>query len=294
MAMREAAQQLVWSEEEMRYLDPPPRPLRKNFSNPLRRVIAAHPASEPHEQTRSSVVFSPQDGGHGNFIDASYRRIVADESWAKRLRKAHTGKRQARPTGVDEQRREWCELDAATSSDALLMNVFCYPRVLSGAGLCSLLGVQRGVAPEFGYRPGVELHRGLRDRTEIDMRLGSLLVEAKLTESGFQTASLALLERYPCCYTVFDRDALEVRDGKVAHYQLLRSILATEAEQVEFCLMLDARRTDLIACWAATLAAVRSYDLRTRLKLLTWQEITATLPRALREYLAGKYDIHAA
>jgi hypothetical protein len=93
---------------------------------------------------------------------------------------------------------------------------------------------------------------------------------------------------------VFDRDALEVRDGKVAHYQLLRSILAAEAEEAAFCLMLDARRTDLIACWAATLAAVRSYDLRTHLKLLTWQEIAATLPRALRGFLAVKYDIHAA
>jgi len=291
MGMREAVQQLVWSEEEMRYLDPPPRPLRAHLSNPLRRVIAARPALEPHEQTRSSIVYSPHDGRHGNFIYASYQQIVADEGWAKRLRKAHTGKRQAHPTGPDELRRSWCELDAATSSDALLMNIFCYPHVLTGAALCGLLGVERGIKPEFGYRPHVALHRGLRDRTEIDMRVGSLLVEAKLTESGFQNASLSLLERYPRCFEVFHRDALEIHDGKVANYQLLRSILATDAEQAEFCLMLDARRTDLIACWAATLSTVRSYDLRTRLKLLTWQEIAATLPHALREFLAAKYDI---
>lgn len=278
----------------MRYLEPPPRALRTSLSNPLRRVISNQTITEPHEHTRSSIVYSPSGTRHGNFIDASYRRILANPEWAKRLSKAHTGKRQARPMGPDEQRRAWCELDAATSSDALLMNIFCYPRVLTRPALCGLLGVDQGLQPGFGYHPRVVLNRGLRDRTEIDMRLGTLLVEAKLTEAGFQNAALALLERYPRCFEVFDRAALEVRNNKVEHYQLLRSILAADAEQTAFCLMVDARRVDLIACWAATLSAVRVYDLRTRLKLVTWQEIAATLPRPLSAFLASKYDIHPA
>lgn len=278
----------------MGYLEPSPRAHPRGLSNPLRRVIAKQPATHPHEQTRSSIVYAPAGEKHGNFIDASYRRILADPAWATRLTKAHTAKRQARPTGPGEERRAWCELDAATSSDALLMNIFCYPRVLADTTLPALLGVTRGLEPEFGYRPRVALERGLKDRTEIDMRLGTLLVEAKLTETGFQTASLHLLERYPHCYDVFDRAALQIMDGRVAQYQLLRSILAADAEAAEFCLLLDARRTDLVECWAATLGAVRSYDLRTRLKLLTWQEIASALPKTLREFLAAKYDIRAA
>lgn len=290
--MREVDRQLVWSEEEMRYLDPPPRARRSSLANPLRRVLAAQPAEHPHEQTRSSIIYAPAGTQHGNFIDASYRSILANPAWARRLRKAHTAKRQARPAGPEEERRDWHELDAATSSDALLMNTFCYPNVLAGAPLTQLLGgVECGSIPEFGYKPRVLLERGLRDRTEIDMRLGTLLVEAKLTESGFQTAPLRLLERYPGCYDVFDHDALEIAGGKVAQYQLLRNILVVHALGGEFCLMLDARRTDLIDCWGATLQAVRAYDLRTRLRLVTWQEIAAVVPRALRLFLAAKYGL---
>lgn len=290
--MREPTQQLVWSEEDLKYLEPAPRPQRPSLANPLRRVLSAHPVTGPHEQTRSSIVYTPEGDRHGNFIDASYRRILANPAWARRLKKAHTAKRQARPMGPEEERRAWCELDAGTSSDALLMNIFCYPRVLAGAALPALLGVERGLVPEFGYRPGLQLERSLRDRTEIDMRLATLLVEAKLTEAGFQTAPIRLLGRYPRCYEVFDRGALEVTNGKVAQYQLLRSILAADATAGEFCLILDARRSDLVERWAATLAAVRSYDLRTRLKLLTWQEISAALPGTLQEFLWMKYGIH--
>ena len=289
--MRERERQLVWSEEEMRYLDPPPPARRSNLATPLRRVLAQVPAERPHEQTRSSIIFTPNGVQHGNFIDASYRRILANPEWARRLLKAHTAKRQARPVGPEEERRNWHELDAATSSDALLMNIFCYPRVLAGGGLARLLGVEAGCVPEFGFKPRVLLKGGLRDRTEIDLRLGTLLIEAKLTESGFQTAALRLLERYGNCYEVFDPGALEIEQGKVAQYQLLRGILAADALDGEFCLLVDARRKDLIDCWAATVGAVRSCELRTRLNLVTWQEIAAVVPRALRLFLAAKYDL---
>jgi hypothetical protein len=35
------------------------------------------------------------------------------------------------------------------------------------------------------------------------------------------------------------------------------------------------------------------YDLRPRLKLLTWQELSGALPEKLQEFLAGKYGIAA-
>ena len=71
----------------------------------------------------------------------------------------------------------WRELDACTSSDALLMNVFCYP----------------GVFKDGRFRARVPLANGKFDRTEVEMRLGELLIEAKLTESDFQRAPKALL-----------------------------------------------------------------------------------------------------
>ncbi len=253
-----------------------------------------------HELTRGitpSVIYAPAIATHGNFLDASYHRILKHPAWAARLQKAHSAKRQAGPTGPDEEVRSWCELDAATSSDALLMNVFCYPRVLHTARLCSLLGVAPGTVPIFGYHPKIPVQpaysaaQHFPDRTEVDMRLGPLLVEAKLTESDFQFAPARLLERYPGFTAVFDRDLLHFTQRGVCSYQLIRGVLAAHSEDALFCVLLDARRTDLFEDWYGILRAVRSPILQARLRVLTWQEIAATLPLVARDFLAAKYGI---
>ena len=45
--------------------------------------------------------------------------------------------------------------------------------------------------PEFGFKPRVPLTSGFVERTEIDMKLGSVLFEAKLTEADFQSQNAA-------------------------------------------------------------------------------------------------------
>jgi hypothetical protein len=94
------------------------------------------------------------------------------------------------------------------SSDALLMNIFCTPGVTESAAVRNVLGVEDEAAPIFGWKARVPLMNGRFDRTEVDMRLGSLLVEAKLTEVGFQTRAAAIVEAYRDFDTVFDRDRL--------------------------------------------------------------------------------------
>ncbi len=79
------------------------------------------------------------------------------------------------------------------------MNVFCYPGVLARREVCSLLGVELGLRPEFGVRAELPMRKGEVDRTEMDMRLGSVLAEAKLTETGFGRASRERLLRYLRC-----------------------------------------------------------------------------------------------
>ena len=292
----------MWSEEECRdipeeelVVEAVPRVAVRSRATALRQTLAHlnAPTTHPHERTRSSVVYAPGLETHGNFTDLAYRRILANPLWAARLTKAHTAKRQARPTGPDEVTRAWAELDTATSSDALLMNVFCYPRVLATPRLPALLGVEPGLEPAFAYHPLTPRARGLKDRTEVDMRLGNLLVEAKLTEANFQTARLSLLERYTDFSTVFDPDALPTRADAIDSYQLIRGVLAAHHHGCRFAVFLDARRPDLIESWSAVLAAVRSYDLQSRLRLLTWQEIAGTLPAPLRLFLLQKYGIES-
>ncbi len=116
----------------------------------------------------------------------------------------------------------------------------------------------------------------------------------RLTETGFQTAPMRLLERYVALHEVFDMDELRrTANGRVRGYQLIRGALAAHAVGGEFAVLCDARRRDLVEEWFGVMAAVRSLCFRSRLKLVTWQEVAATLPRGLRRFLATKYGIVA-
>src|SRR3954452_24538737 len=125
------------------------------------------------------VVYEPTVDRHGNFIDASYRAICENATWRKRLDKVHTSARVSLP----KTDRKWSELDSCNSSDALLMNVFCYPGVADDPRFLNALGVERPEPPVFGLRARVPLADGKFDRTEVDLKLGDLLIESKLTET---------------------------------------------------------------------------------------------------------------
>lgn len=235
-----------------------------------------------------SVVFGVDaNGEHGNFHPASYRHICRNPDWAQRLQKVHTASRKM----MLRSDWRWRELDCANSSDALLMNVFCHPTACRHGRVAALLDIDPSASPNFGYKPRIPLYGGKKDSTEIDMRLGNLLVEAKLTESGLQRAAPSLYQRYCDLEVVFDPTELPITDGLLQGYQFVRGVLAAHHHQVSFCLMYDARRPELQRLWYSVLRAVRSADLRARLKVLTWQELSSALPETLQTFLGLKYGI---
>ena len=172
------------------------------------------------------------------------------------------------------------------------MNIFCYPGVTARKPFCALLGTEPGLRPQFGVKPGTPLISGRADQTEIDMSLGHLFVEAKLTESGFQTARADLVFRYRDLEAVFDVAELPVSDGAYHSYQLIRGVLAAHHRQQSFLVICDARRPDLGEAWYCVLRAVRSCELRSRLAILTWQELSRVLPKTLQTFLWDKYGIY--
>lgn len=277
------------------------------------------------------IVYAPENGCHGNFFDSAYAAISSNPGWMRRFDKIHA---QAART-LPRAERKWRELDSSMSSDALLMNIFCTPGVAESAALRSALGVEAGAVPVFGWKARVPLNNGRFDRTEVDMRFGLLLIEAKLTEGDFQTRVAPIVEAYRDIDLVFDRgllprieivearpkrasefpenysqefesviadpDSFSVVDTVVrapglsgyASYQLIRNVLAAYATQCSFCVMHDERRPDLRDEWFRVIAAVRSADMRARMKVLTWQEVAAYLPDDLQELLDLKYGIAA-
>jgi hypothetical protein len=254
-----------------------------------RNAIYASTLGLPHAKTYGDmpvVIYKPSVAGrkHGNFFDASYRSILRKPCWRHRLNKVHTARH-----FLPRSDESWKELDSSMSSDALLMNVFCCPRVASSPTVALKLGFEVGELPEFGFRAGI-LRDGCLDRTEIDMKLGTLLVESKLTETDFQNQRPALVESYRDLYEVFD-GKLPKLNGQYVSYQLIRNVLAAHYLGLSFCVLLDARRPDLIEAWFAIMKCVRLADLRTRCKILTWQELAETLPERLQEFLDHKYGI---
>jgi len=282
------------------------------------------------------IVYEPDGGRHGNFFDSAYAAILAQPEWMHRFDKIHAQAARSLPRPQSDSARRWRELDSSMSSDALLMNVFCTPGVAESPTLRSMLGVgDDDTRPIFGWKARVPLTNGRFDRTEVDLRLGSLLVEAKLTEADFQSRSAPIVEAYCDFDEVFDRDRLPrteiattrwmqasefpenasqeleslVGDPALfspvessfrppgeegyASYQLIRNVLAAHAAGSSFCVLHDARRPDLREAWFEVMAAVKSAELRTRLKVLTWQELAALLPGALQEFLDLKYGIVA-
>lgn len=135
------------------------------------------------------------------------------------------------------------------------------------------------------------MRNGEVDRTEIDMRLGDLLCEAKLTETGFQSTAMQRLLRYEGIAETFEVDDLPRNGSGVPGYQLIRGVLAAQGSGGRFALLADARRTDLHEMWFRVLRAVHSFDLRSRMALVSWQEIAATMPRTVQDFLAAKYGI---
>jgi len=155
----------------------------------------------------------------------------------------------------------------------------------------ALLAAERGASPSFGYRARVPLANGRFDRTEVDLQLGDLLVEAKLTESDFQSAEKRLLLAYRDFAEVFDLQQLPQTKDRFLSYQLLRNVLAAYALRCSFCVLVDARRPDLAAAWYAVMKCVKPVELRTKLRISTWQEVALAAPPKLRTFLAAKYGI---
>jgi hypothetical protein len=263
----------------------------------LRREIAWRNEQMAHDRLHETTIGSipatlyqeDEQGRHGNFLPASYRRICANPDWLKRLGKSYSASRSI----VRGWESNHCELDCSNSSDALLMNIFCYPGVLRRPAICSLLGIEPGLRPEYGFRPRLAVFETLPDRTELDLRLGDLFVEAKLTESGSPRAPARLLRRYRDIEEIFDINLLVAQAGRFRDYQLIRGVLAAHAYDAAYLLLCDARGSDWKSRWFQVMNAVRSAELRTRLKLLTWQELSTALPPALRQFLEVKFGIRA-
>ena len=218
---------------------------------------------------------------HGNFLESSYGNILRKEGWRARLEKPHPSF-----PGTKQQVKE---LDSCNSSDALLINIFCHPRIEEWKSLKKLLGLSEIGEPEFGFLAKVKKNSGQDDSTEIDMKLDGILVEAKLTEKDFTKKERRIVESYDNFKKVFSEELLPQSSEDYLNYQLIRNILAAHQHTLSFLLLCDARRPDLVKEFYSTARCVRDDRLRVRCNIVFWQEIVQSVGEELRDFLVEKY-----
>ncbi len=189
------------------------------------------------------------------------------------------------------------EMQSSNSSDALLMNIFCFPGMEKWGGLKKLLGIDSFSKIEFGHKPEVEINVGgkvLGDTTEVDVLINDIFCESKLTEGDFTRKEKSKVDNYVMFHEVFHTNYLVQDKTHYYNYQLIRNILAAEQYGYRFVLFCDMRRPDLTKSFYQTVRCIKDkyIDLRNRCEIIYWQDIAAVCGRDLQEFLKEKYGIN--
>lgn len=189
------------------------------------------------------------------------------------------------------------EMQSSNSSDALAMNIFCYPDINKWQGLKNLFNVNSLSKIEFGYKAAVsKIVDGKRevDNTEIDILIDNKIIcECKLTEESFTEKDKTTVEEYEDFKDVFHFDKLLQNDKSYMNYQLIRNILAAKKCNCRFILICDMRRPDLAKSFFKTVSCIKDdyLHLRTNCEIIYWQDIAQVVGKELKDFLNEKYGI---
>lgn len=225
------------------------------------------------EEKESAFIFNDISD---NFNPDSYKKILSNPQWKRRLGKTHP------------KLQDTFEMQSSNSSDAILMNIFCNPKLIIWTGIKKLFNITDFDDFLFGWKPDFSNEKLVS--TEIDLKFNDIIIEAKLTEDDFQSQGPEIVEAYDNFSLVFDCTLLELnKKGEYRNYQLIRNILTAYKCEYRFILLVDESRIDLIKEFIKTTNAIKENSLRKRMEFITWQEITNSVGKTLREYIQTKY-----
>ena len=212
-----------------------------------------------------------------NFNSEAYNNIQTRPNWINRTQKVHTHFNDGT-----------LEMQSSNSSDALLMNIFAHPMIQSWKGPIQLLDINSEDDIEFGWNPLFD-NENPKFRTEIDMKIGSHIFEAKLTEPSFPGKEIDVVQEYEDFDIIFNQDHLLLPNGCIDNYQLIRNILTAYKYDYTFTAIIDETRVDMMRDITNTTRAIKLDTVKKRISFLTWQEIVEVCGNALRDFLQRKY-----
>jgi len=244
--------------------------IKKRLKENAKKLCLQNQSENRRKKHKSAFVW---DDVKMNFFEPSFLNINKNEKWLERLKKQHT------------KVPDSLEMQSSNSSDALLMNIFCYPKILKWKGVRKLLKIEDKQIIEFGKRFEIEG----QFMAEVDMKIGNHIFEAKLTESNFTEETIEKIENYKDFVLVFESDLLLKNDTQYFNYQLIRNILVAYYYNFSFTMICDESRTDLIRSIFEITKAVKIEKLRKRINFITWQEIVDVCGKELKNFIENKY-----
>ena len=209
-----------------------------------------------------------------SFHPEAYKNITENKKYSDRLKKIHS------------KVPSIFEMQSSNSSDALLMNFFAHPRIKESKALRELLSIDQSDTIEFGWKPDHENEK--RYKTEIDLKIGNSIFEAKLTEQDFKSKKIHIVLRYADVEKIIDLKSLTTNDI-VSNYQLIRNLVTAKKYGLKFNLIIDESRMDLVNEFNKVKSAVIDKSLFENMKVITWQEIADTVEEDLKKYITERY-----
>ncbi len=209
-----------------------------------------------------------------SFFPETYGNICTNVDYKKRLDKPHSNV------------PNFKEMQSSNSSDALLMNFFAHPQIKEWKSVRDLLSINKSDNIEFGWNP--QFPNETNHKTEIDMKIGNSIFEAKLTEKDFTSKELQIVLGYSNVEKLIDLQSL-THDNVVSNYQLIRNLLTAKQYDYRFNLLIDESRIDLIREFYKVKNAITDQQLGEKFNFITWQEISNCVGADLKQFITEKY-----
>ena len=212
------------------------------------------------------------------FHPASFDSIKAHPDWFVRTEKPH------------QNVSNFKEMQSSNSSDALMMNIFCHPKLTTWKGVTDVLGFNPA-NPTFGVKALVKKEGTAGDMTEIDMALCDAFVEAKLTEEDFTDKDISEVKKYKNFDIHFHVDCLPIHNNRYHNYQIIRNLLAAIQYMKRHILLCDERRPDLVRRYMETVCCLKDPQIRKSCRVIFWQELKRACGEDLGSFLYSRYGI---
>ena len=209
-----------------------------------------------------------------SFHPDTFANISKNNDFKKRLDKPHSNVPNCK------------EMQSSNSSDALLMNFFAHPKIKEWKSLRDLVSINQSDNIEFGWNP--TFSNETNHKTEIDMKIGDSIFEAKLTEKDFTEKELRVVLAYSNIENIIDLRGL-TNNSVVSNYQLIRNLLTVDKYGCKFNLLIDETRIDLIREFYKVKCAIKNSYLSDNFNFITWQEISNCVGLDLKNFITEKY-----